>query len=91
MPYCQGILQDPSIEAQIGNEALGLSILVAKLSQLSKFGRPEPTVLLTPRVERLGRDPELTAQLLGRNAGLNQLDRANDLLIADSFFLITSS
>jgi hypothetical protein len=61
-------VEDRLVQAQIGDEALELAILLPELTQLAELTEPQGAEALLPPIERLLADAELAADLADRRA-----------------------
>lgn len=49
--FCDDLLQDMTIQTQIGHQALQLAVLLKELAQLSQFVQAQTRILLLPQVK----------------------------------------
>src|SRR3569833_37970 len=61
--FCDDLLQDVPIEAEIGDQPLQLVVLFAQLTQLPQLVQTEPRILLLPEIKALLTDAVLAAYL----------------------------
>lgn len=80
------VLQDLLVERQVRDQALELAVFLLELLEPLQLAGREPPVFLPPGVEGRLPDPELPAQLLERNPGLDLGQRMGDLLRSQTRF-----
>jgi len=61
--FCDDLLQDVPIEAEVGHQPLQLVVLFPKLPQLPQFVQTKTRILLLPQIEALLADSMFTADL----------------------------
>ena len=83
--FCDDLLQDVAVEAQIRHQPLEFAILLAELPELPEFAQPQAGVFLLPHVERLLADGVFATHGDGRLAGLHLPEDPENLLFAASF------
>jgi hypothetical protein len=66
--FCRDVLEHLLVEAQVGDELLGLLVLLLELPQAPQLGGTEVAVLLLPAEECGLADPQLAADILDGKA-----------------------
>src|ERR1700704_1693585 len=82
--FCDDLLKDVPVQAQIRHQALQLRVLIAQLPQLAQLLQSQPRILLLPQVKRLLADPMLAADLDYRVPRLRLPQHPQNLLFAVS-------
>ena len=85
--FCEHVLQDVLVEAEISHKLLELTVLDFELLQPPQFARPQAAVQLLSAVECLLGDAHSAQHFRDRRPGLGLLQRESDLLFGEPALL----